>query len=973
MATEAPRSSWTHPVAAVRDFATRVGPVGLLPVTALAGLAAAERFDALAFGVLAPNIRDQFHLDNSEFLAIATLTSVLPLLMAVPIGNWADRSNRIQLSKLAAVIWAVSAVFTGLAPAVAVLIIARLVGGIGQTVNQPVHSSLLSDWYAPVVLSTVFTVYLLGSTGVGLLGSPLSGVVAAVSSWRVAFVALALPTIAFVFVLNRLKEPARGESTGTVSTDNDHVSMAEGFRRVRAIRSLQRTWWAAFFFGAGVASFASLVSLYLKDVFHEGPAARGVVTGVGGVIGLAGFVLAERMSRKGLSSDQPERLPVVNGLMVLQFAAAMALMGFSPWEPVAIAFAIILNIGASGFLVPYQTMVALVAPPRLRAQAFAWSLIFFTMGAIIFAPIVGAVGDAHGQRAAVVVLAIAIGIGGAIEISAKRFVRRDVAEALKGEQAAASTALLACLGLDVAYGQVQILFGVDLEVNQGEIVALLGTNGAGKSTLLRAISGLVDPVGGAIFCNGRDITHADANTTAGLGIVQVPGGRGVFPTLKVGENLRAAAWMFRGDRDYVREATERVLDLFPILRDRWDTEAGSLSGGEQQMLSLGQAFLARPKVLLIDELSLGLAPAVVQSLLKIVQAIHDNGTTIVLVEQSVNLALQIADRAVFMEKGEIRFSGPTAELLDRPDILRAVFLQGAEAGLSQGGGGDISVVTTRDRTASASTNGDGDSRRVVLSTRGVTRRYRGILAVNDVDLDLYEGEILGIIGPNGAGKTTLFDLICGFTAMDGGRVELLGRDVTQANASARARAGLSLSFQDARLWPSLTVREAIAAGSDKFVQIKDPLAAMFRIPAAVESEKEVDQRTEVLIELLGLGAFRDKFISELSTGSRRIVEIATILGQRPSVVLLDEPSSGIAQRETEALGPLLKQVQQRLGCSMLIIEHDMPLITSVADELIALHRGEVMTRGTPDEVLQHPAVVESYLGTDATQFHIGRS
>src|SRR5207302_380333 len=305
----------------------------------------------------------------------------------------------------------------------------------------------------------------------------------------------------------------RGESTGTVSTDDDHVSMAEGFRRVRAIRSLQRTWWAAFFFGAGVASFASLVSLYLKDVFHEGPAARGVVTGVGGVIGLAGFVIAERMSRRGLSSDRPEHLPVVNGLMVLQFAITMGLMGVSPWEP----------------------------------------------------------------------LAIAIGIGGAIEITAKRFVRRDVAEALKGEQAASSDALLACLGLDVAYGQVQILFDVDLEVREGEIVALLGTNGAGKSTLLKAISGIVDPIGGAIFFQGRDITHADPSIKSEIGIIQVPGGRGIFPSLTVGENLRAAGWMYRGDAEYRKASLDRVLDYFPILRERWDTTSGSLSGGEQQM------------------------------------------------------------------------------------------------------------------------------------------------------------------------------------------------------------------------------------------------------------------------------------------------------------------------------------------------------------------------------------------------------
>src|SRR5207244_913053 len=148
-------------------------------------------------------------------------------------------------------------------------------------------------------------------------------------------------------------------------------------------------------------------------------------------------------------------------------------------------------------------------------------------------------------------------------------------------------------------------------------------------------------------------------------------------TLSVGENLRVAGWLYRGESDYLKDATERVLEYFPILRTRWDTASGSLSGGEQQMLSLGQAFIARPKLLLIDELSLGLAPTVVQSLLEIVRAIHRNGTTVVLVEQSVNTALKLAERAAFMEKGEIRFTGSTRELLNRPDILRAVFLKGA--------------------------------------------------------------------------------------------------------------------------------------------------------------------------------------------------------------------------------------------------------------------------------------------------------
>src|SRR6201999_2080277 len=169
-------------------------------------------------------------------------------------------------------------------------------------------------------------------------------------------------------------------------------------------------------------------------------------------------------------------------------------------------------------------------------------------------------------------------------------------------------------------------------------------------------------------------------------VVQVPGGQGVFPTLSVGEHLRLASWLHRKDKARVKAATEHVLELFPILADRLDEPAGNLSGGQQQMLALGMAFIEKPRLLMIDELSLGLAPAIVEQLLPIVRDISAQGTTIILVEQSVNLALTIADTAYFMEKGEIRFHGPTAELLERPDVLRSVFLEGARSGMDDVGG-----------------------------------------------------------------------------------------------------------------------------------------------------------------------------------------------------------------------------------------------------------------------------------------------
>jgi branched-chain amino acid transport system permease protein len=244
---------------------------------------------------------------------------------------------------------------------------------------------------------------------------------------------------------------------------------------------------------------------------------------------------------------------------------------------------------------------------------------------------------------------------------------------------AAGEPALRVQGLTAAYGSLQVLFGVDLEVADGEMVALLGTNGAGKSTVLRAVAGLVPATGGTVELAGESLSGVPTDRIAARGFALVPGGRGVFPTLTVVENLRLATWLLRSDPG-AAAAREDMLELFPALRDRLGVMAGNLSGGEQQMLSLAMAFVTRPRVLCIDELSLGLAPAVVAQLCDRVRRIHAAGTTVVLVEQSVNVALLLAGRALFLEKGEVRFSGPTADLLERPDLLRSVFIGTAPGG-----------------------------------------------------------------------------------------------------------------------------------------------------------------------------------------------------------------------------------------------------------------------------------------------------
>jgi ABC-type branched-subunit amino acid transport system ATPase component len=231
--------------------------------------------------------------------------------------------------------------------------------------------------------------------------------------------------------------------------------------------------------------------------------------------------------------------------------------------------------------------------------------------------------------------------------------------------------------IDFSYGRLQVLFGVSLEVTRGEALALLGTNGAGKSTLLRVICGLECPSAGRVTLDGSDITGVAAERLPGRGLVLVTGGKGVFGDLSVDENLEMQSLTVRKRSAWVRERRAYVLDVFPRLAERLGQAAGSLSGGEQQQLALAKALFLEPKVLCVDELSLGLAPVVVQELMDTVRRLHDTGLTLVLVEQSLNIAASLCARAVFMEKGAVQFEGCTSELLERNDIARAVFLGGS--------------------------------------------------------------------------------------------------------------------------------------------------------------------------------------------------------------------------------------------------------------------------------------------------------
>lgn len=255
-----------------------------------------------------------------------------------------------------------------------------------------------------------------------------------------------------------------------------------------------------------------------------------------------------------------------------------------------------------------------------------------------------------------------------------------LASAVQVSTPAGRPVALSVSNLEFSYGHLQVLFGISLEVHQGEALALLGTNGAGKSTLLRVIAGLEKVTRGTVDYFGEDILRVPAERLPAKGFLLVVGGRSVFTDMSVQENLDMQALSARMDKSRRNERREIVYATFPALANRLRHKAGNLSGGEQQQLAVAKALLLDPKVLCLDEMSLGLSPIVVGELLEVLRRIHATGVTLVLVEQSLNVAAEICERSVFLEKGQVRFEGPTRDLISRDDIARAVFLGASQSG-----------------------------------------------------------------------------------------------------------------------------------------------------------------------------------------------------------------------------------------------------------------------------------------------------
>jgi ABC-type branched-subunit amino acid transport system ATPase component/predicted MFS family arabinose efflux permease len=680
----------------LREGLRRGGPAVFFVLLTLVGL---DELEGAALGVLAPDIRDTFGVSDGTIVFISAAAGSFLVLGALPMGWLADRFRRGPIIGWASLVFSGMVVLSGFAINAFMLFWTRFGVGIAKSSNLPVHGSLLADSYPIGVRGRVGASMATAGRLVGTLSPLLVGGIAALAGgdegWRWAFVVLGVPVAFAGLAAFRLPEPPRGQFEqlgvlGQVLADEQPapISTEAAFARLRQIRTVRTAMIAFAALGFGLFTGPVLANLFMEREYGLDAFERGVLGTVGGVATLVALPLVGRHFDR-LYRRNPTRALALVGVLVLPSAVLTPVQYFMPNGVLFAVAGVPQLVMLSAAFTMVGPVLQAVVPYRLRGMGSALGAVYiFFVGATGGALLAALFTNAFGPRTAVLLIIVPSSIvGGALILRSATFIRHDLSlivadlredlqEHERRRQDPAHVPVLQVRDLDFSYGPVQVLFGVDLDVRRGEVLALLGTNGAGKSTLLRVVAGLGTPSRGVVRLNGQTITFVSPERRARLGIHLLPGGRGVFPSMTVRENLEIGAFRYRRDPADVRRRIDRSLDLFPVLRERVDLPARTLSGGQQQMLALARTLLHDPEVLLIDELSLGLAPAVVQQLIEVIGGLKTGGMTVVVVEQSLNVALAVADRAVFLEKGRVRFEGSAAELAERDDLARAVFLGG---------------------------------------------------------------------------------------------------------------------------------------------------------------------------------------------------------------------------------------------------------------------------------------------------------
>jgi ABC-type branched-subunit amino acid transport system ATPase component/sugar phosphate permease len=679
----------------------------LYPLVAVGLLSVVDLFQAEAFTILTPDVSRALGLSLGAIAGARTLAFLAIILAPLPMAALTQsRGRRAALCIATGVAWSVVTLFTGLVTSLLGLILVLVLDGLSTGSVSALHAPLLVDSYPPQarlrVLSGYSAMKTSGQIAAPLLVSLLAGPLHL--TWRGVFIGLGVVSTLTSLAALGLKDPGPGRydtelvreqeheevagTTGTEPLADDDVELGffEILRRVLLVPTVRRIATGYLALGILLVPFGTYLSSYLEVEWDLDASARGVFFSAVAGISIGVLLLFGSRAERRFRQD-PAWVLSFCGLALM---GAVVCIGIGALMPVFALMFLFIAAGQSliAILLPGLTAAYMsVIDARYRPHAAAVLGMFAAGGSIVGVIFLSGLDKRLGLSVALAALMLPGVVAGLIVRSASTMIDRDldrmIDEVLETEDVRVLKArgghlpMLACRGLDFSYGQLQVLFDVDFTVDDGEMVALLGTNGAGKSTLLKVVSGIGLPSTGSVRYRGQDITYLDAERRVPLGITQVPGGRAVFGSMDVVENLRTFGYTLGRDRKRVDAAIEECFEAFPRLYERRTSLAANLSGGEQQMVGLSKALILQPKLLLIDELSLGLAPVIVGQLLDMVRRINATGTAVVLVEQSVNIALSLVDHAYFMEKGEMRFDGPARELLERDDLLRAVFLEGA--------------------------------------------------------------------------------------------------------------------------------------------------------------------------------------------------------------------------------------------------------------------------------------------------------
>ncbi|MGD0391446.1 MAG: ATP-binding protein [Acidimicrobiales bacterium] len=680
---------------------------GFAPLILLTAAALVPGSFGNGISLIGTNLEHTFRIHDAALGAMTFVAAVAQLLWAVPLALWADRGSRKVVAAVALLIFAVFAPLMALSSNVWTFTFLYLIASIGFGVNNTVHNSYLSDAYPTEGRGRVFSWHNLSDPLSQTVGYLAFGLLVTIGhSWRWGTL-IALAGIPIGLALFTLYEPDKGanESSHILKAsgmdihaqqgDAPRVLLGPAVTRLLRIRSIYYELVAVAILGFAGTAAPLFGNLYFVRRWGLDTAQRSEVYSIIGLAAFLGlpvaYVLGDRYFRRA-----PQRPLAIAAACITAYGAFYVTSLYMPhlWMVVTLQF--LANASVSPLAICIFLTLAATAPPEMRTICFAmfgvYSLVFggFT-GAVILGAISDAVGYRNGPTVALTLIGPVCLIGGLMLVIGSRYVRRDITLVIEDvleryaegqrRQAGGEVPALQIHNLDFYYGANQVLFNVNLEINQGEILALLGTNGAGKSTLLRAVSGLDHPHRGVIRIFGANCTYLEPEQIIDQDVALLVGGKMTFSGLTVRENLRIGGYSMRRQGSRSRMALEEAIDRFPELASRLDQPAGTLSGGEQQMLALARVMMTAPKLLLIDELALGLAPKAVDRLMDIVREVNRQGTTVVLVEQSVNRAMSLAERAVFIERGEVRFDGLTTDLYERTDLLRPVFLGAAAAGL----------------------------------------------------------------------------------------------------------------------------------------------------------------------------------------------------------------------------------------------------------------------------------------------------